>query len=146
MNTQKFVDLLRENPNHTLQFELADGKFIEPTYHITEIKNVTIDSVDCGGNPDAYKQTVIQLWVNPKEKLRKPWTTQKAIGIFDKVQAKTPSNPNAELFFEYGDTEIRTSHFSVENVQIENGELTVQLFVKPTVCKPSLTATETSCC
>ncbi|MFY0654116.1 MAG: hypothetical protein JXQ96_18910 [Cyclobacteriaceae bacterium] len=147
MTTQEFTDLLEKNPSIRLQFEVEDGKFIEPTYHITEIKNVSIDSVDCGGNPDAYNQTIVQLWVNPHEFLRKPWSTDKALSIFNKVESTTLSDPDAEIFFEYGDENIRTSQFSVENINIDGNTLNVQLFTKPTACKPSLRSNgAVSCC
>ena len=85
MTTHDFLELLKNNPEAGLRFEYEQDRFVPDTYHITEIKNVTIDSVDCGGRPDSYKQTVVQLWVPPNEKLRKPWTAQKALSIFDIV-------------------------------------------------------------
>jgi len=109
------------------------------------VKNVTVDSVDCGGNPDSYKQTIVQLWVPKEEKLRKPWTAKKAKSIFEIVDRKTPINQDTEIFFEFGNEEIRTSNFSVENVDLTNKKLTVQLYAQPTVCKPRL-AGEVSCC
>lgn len=146
MKTSEFIQLLRENPSLGLEFEIESGQFIKPTFHITEVKNATIESVDCGGNPDSYKQTIVQLMVNPKEQMRKPWTAGKALGIFDKVEQLKPMNGDAEVFFEYGDEKIRTSHFSVEDVLFADGNIRLELFAKPTVCKPSLSSEKTQCC
>lgn len=147
MLTQEFTRLLENNPDHQLQFEVEEGRLVKPTYHITEIKNVSIDSVDCGGNPDAYNHTVVQLWVNPQEELRKPWTAKKALSIFQKVDAITPMDGHAEIFIEYGDHTMRTSNFSIENVTTTNGKIEVQLYTKPPVCKPSLRSEGVaSCC
>ncbi|MEQ6119763.1 DUF6428 family protein [Reichenbachiella sp. MALMAid0571] len=147
MKTQEFTTLLENHSTSRLQFEIEKGKFILPTYHITEIKNATVNSVDCGGNPDTYNQTIVQLLINPNEKIRKPWTSQKALSIFEKVHSKSPIKSDAEIFFEYGDSTIRTSHFSIRNVEEHDGTINVQLFVKPTVCKPSLTYKgERACC
>ncbi len=144
MKTKEFLELLNDNPEAGLKFEYDLEKFVPDTCHITEVKNVTIDSVDCGGNPDSYKQTIVQLWVPKDEKRRKPWTAQKALSIFQKVDQMTPIDGDTDIFFEYGNGEIRTSNFSVEAINFDDG-LTVQLYVQPTVCKPSL-AGEVSCC
>jgi hypothetical protein len=146
MKTQEFVKQLQENPTAALQFEIEEGIFIEPTYHITEIKNAKIESVDCGGNPDSYNHTIVQLWINPEEKLRKPWTAKKALNIIELVDKVTPIDGQAELFFEYGDLDTRTSHYSINALMIEKQTLKVQLYTKATVCKPSLATTGASTC
>ena len=145
MKTNDFLELLSNNPDAELTFEYDKGKFIPDTYHITEVKNVTINSVDCGGNPDSYKQTIVQLWIPKAEKNEKPWTAQKVLSIFNKVDQMTPINRETEVFFEFGNDEIRTSNFSVENIDLSNGKVNVQLYVHPTVCKPSLKG-EVGCC
>jgi len=50
----------------------------------------------------------------------------------------TPIHRETEVFFEFGNVEIRTSNFSVENIDRSGGKMNVQLYVQPTVCKPSL--------
>ncbi len=145
MKTKEFLTLLENNPEAGLTFEYEKGKFVSDTYHITEVKNVTIDSVDCGGNPDSYKQTIVQLWVPKNEELRKPWTAKKALSIFGKVDQMTPLAGETEIFFEFGNDEIRTSNFSVEAINQDDNKISVQLYVQPTVCKPRL-AGELSCC
>lgn len=147
MKTEEFTELLKNHSMAGLQFEVESGKYIPPTFHITEIKNTTVNSVDCGGNPATYNQTIVQLLANPNEKMRKPWTAQKALSIFNKVHTKSPINSDAEIYFEYGDVSIRTSHFSVSQVDAHDGTINVQLYVKPTVCKPSLSLQgERTCC
>lgn len=146
MKTSEFLSILNENPDLGLEFEIESGKFVKPTFHITEVKNVSIESVDCGGNPDSYKQTIVQLMVNPLEEMRRPWSAQKALDIFDKVHALKPMDEEAEIFFEYGDLEIRTSNFSIEDVLFADGTVRFELFAKPTVCKPSLNPGAKQCC
>ena len=145
MKTQEFLTLLEDNQEAGLTFEYQKGKFVPDTYHITEVKNVTIDSVDCGGNPDSYKQTVVQLWVPKNEKQRKPWTAKKALSIFNKVDGMTPLVADTDIFFEFGNDEIPTSNFSIEGIDNTNGKISVQLYVPATACKPRL-AGEVSCC
>lgn len=146
MKTSEFLNILEENPELGLEFEIESGQFVKPTFHITEVKNVTIESVDCGGNPDSYKQTIVQLMVNPLEEIRKPWTAGKALDIFNKVEKLKPINGDTEIFFEYGDLDIRTSNFSVEDILFADGKIRLELFAKPTVCKPSLATNGKGCC
>ena len=67
MNTQNLLQILEENPNKELLFEYKEGQFVGANYHITEVKNTTIKSVDCGGRSDGWNETIIQLWESPKE-------------------------------------------------------------------------------
>ena len=53
--------------------------------HITEVKNVTVASVDCGLNAHDFKETIIQLWVNELSGVEAEWTGEKALNILHKV-------------------------------------------------------------
>lgn len=61
MNTKEFFNLLKSNENKSLLFEYSPNKIIKPNYHITEVKHISIESVDCGANTDSWKETIIQL-------------------------------------------------------------------------------------
>jgi len=82
MKTNEFLSLLKENPNKSLLFEYKEGQFVGANYHITEIKNITIDSVDCGAGVDFWKETIIQLWESPDEHEKEEYmSAYKALGI-----------------------------------------------------------------
>ena len=68
MKTQEFLNVLKENENKALLFEYNEGQFVDTNYHITEVKNTVIHSVDCGGRADQWNETIIQLWESPEEK------------------------------------------------------------------------------
>lgn len=147
MKTSTLIELLQTHEDNHLEFELEPGVYVSPTFHITEIKNVSIESVDCGGNPDTYKQTIVQLWVNPEEPFRNPWTASKARSIFSRVDSVKPIDKDAEIFFEYGDSSRRTSNYSVEDIHLEDNHMSIRLYAKPTVCKPRENAgQQTACC
>uniref|UniRef100_UPI003D7F5E3C DUF6428 family protein n=1 Tax=Pedobacter sp. TaxID=1411316 RepID=UPI003D7F5E3C len=59
---QTFKSKLQANPEQTLQFQYAEGKFVAPNYHITEIKQAPIVSVDCGGVMNSWTEVIVQLW------------------------------------------------------------------------------------
>ncbi len=66
MKTHEFLSLLKGNKNKNLLFEYKTGSLIGANYHITEVKNVTVDAVDCGAGTDFWKETIIQLWESPE--------------------------------------------------------------------------------
>ena len=137
MKTNEFLDLLAQNPEKPLLFEYETGQFVPEAYHITEIKNVSIESVDCGGKPHSEKQTIVQLWHNGIE-IGSYMEAKKAKKIFDVVDKVKPLTMDTEIYFEYGNKEVRTSNFKVQNVVNQEDKITFKLFVEPTACKPIL--------
>jgi hypothetical protein len=49
MNWAAFKDALLAHPDLDLQFQYASNKLVDASFHITEIKQAPIVSVDCGG-------------------------------------------------------------------------------------------------
>ena len=151
MTTKTFLELLANNPQKELIFEYESNQFI-PVYHITEVKNVHFDSIDCGGNSHEEYQTVTQLWISPKDFLkRKCMTAEKALKIYKIVDGVKPMKRETTIFFEYGYGDLRTSIYSVEEVVATADQLIIQLFVPKTACKPALQVIEKgkealSCC
>lgn len=137
MITQAFLELLANNPQKELVFEYEANQFI-PAYHITEIKNVHFESVDCGGNAHEEFQTITQLWISPKDfLLKKCMTAEKALKIFNIVDGVKPMKRETEIFFEYGYQDLRTSVYSVEAIEETDNQLIIKMFVPKTACKPS---------
>lgn len=141
MKTQKFFQILKENQNKTLEFEyptsdLLNLQLLPPTYHITEVKNHKIDSVDCGGREHSFNETVTQLWVNEKEELRRPWTAGKALSIYQKVDKVRPIDQSTDMLFEYGIKSLQRIIYGIGNVIVQNDSVRIQLSNLPTMCKP----------
>ncbi len=67
MNTQTSLNTLNEHKNKDLLFQYAPNLMVGANYHITEVKHITVDSVDCGAQTDAWKETIVQLWESPNE-------------------------------------------------------------------------------
>ncbi len=67
MKTNELFDLLSQHTGKSLLFEYSPGRLVQANYHITEVKHMQIDSVDCGARTDAWKETIIQLWESPEE-------------------------------------------------------------------------------
>ncbi|MGB5435370.1 MAG: DUF6428 family protein [Maribacter sp.] len=136
MQTKKLLSLLKENPNKSLLFEYKHGHYVRANYHITEVKNMTIDAVDCGARTDLWKETIIQLWESPTEKGKREFmTTNKAIDILNKVDHIKPMQKEAEVKFEYGNPNFHTAQLFVNEFLLEDHRLIMKLGVDKTDCK-----------
>ncbi len=151
MTIKSFLALLEKHPQKELVFEYEANQFI-PVYHITEIKNVHFESIDCGGNAHETFQTITQLWISPKDFLKqKCMTAEKALKIYNIVDGVKPMKRDTEIFFEYGYKELRTSVYSVEAIEETADQLIIKMFVPKTACKPAQKVIEKgkeilSCC
>jgi hypothetical protein len=140
MNTQTFLNILKNNLNKELLFEYAPDKFVSANYHITEIKNLTIDAVDCGGKANSWKETVVQLWENPLEiGKRRYMTTTKAVEIFDRVNSINPLLLNTLVKIEYGNRSFHTAHLKVHSIGENDQSIIVKLHADSTQCKAAST-------
>lgn len=136
MKTQEFLDLLKENQNKSLVFEYRKGALVGANYHITEVKNITIDAVDCGARTDFWKETIIQLWESPAELNKTEYmSAYKAQGILNKVHKMRPMELSAEVKFEYSNAEFHTAQLFVNEVEVDNSRILIRMGVEKTDCK-----------
>jgi len=136
MNTSDFITLLAEHQGKSLVFEYAPGMLVGTNYHITEVKHLTIDSVDCGAGADSWKETIIQLWESPTE-LGKPnyMSAYKALGILKKVGQMKAYEMDAPVKIEYGNAMFHTAQLHITGFLAQEQQLIVKLAVQATDCK-----------
>ncbi len=150
MKTQEFLSLLAEHPQKNLRFEYTSGKHVGANYHITEVKNVTIDAIDCGGKSDFWKETIVQLWESPDEHQTEEYISAgKALSILNRVDQIKPMERTVEIKFEYSNEHFHTAQLFVNDVLIATNDLILKLGSEQTNCKarelcgiPSETALE----
>ncbi|MEZ4801325.1 MAG: DUF6428 family protein [Gelidibacter sp.] len=136
MKTEQFLTLLEEHLDKVLVFEYAPNKMVRPNYHITEVKHIAVDSVDCGAQTDSWHETIIQLWESPSEILKKEYMfVYKALAILKKVGKMKPYVLDAEVKFEYGNTTFHTAQLFVDNFEIKDNKLIIKLAIIKTDCK-----------
>lgn len=136
MKTSEFLNLFAEHQDKSLLFEYAPGMLVGANYHITEVKHVKIDSVDCGTGTDNWNETIIQLWESPKEIGKETYlSVYKAFSILKKVGKIKPFDLDAEVKFEYGNSRFHTAQLFVDGFMTENKQLRIKLAVNPTDCK-----------
>ncbi|BFP40691.1 DUF6428 family protein [Flavobacteriaceae bacterium GF1] len=136
MQTKELLETLESHQNKSLLFEYRQGEFVKANYHITEIKNTIVDSVDCGANTDYWKETVIQLYESPVEKDKKEFmTVRKALSILNRVDKIKPMAREAEVKFEYSNDNFHTAQLFVNDLLWNANELVIKLAVEKTDCK-----------
>ncbi|WNH14199.1 DUF6428 family protein [Thalassobellus suaedae] len=136
MKTQELFKVLESNQDKSLLFEYAPNLLIGANYHITEVKHLTVDSVDCGSQTDAWKETIIQLWESPSELGKTEYmTVYKALAILKKVGKMKPYVLDAEVKFEYSNATFHTAQLFVNDFDIRGNNLIVKLAIEKTDCK-----------
>ena len=136
MKTEELFKVLEQNQGKSLLFEYAPNLLVRANYHITEVKHIAVDSIDCGSRADAWKETVIQLWESPKELDKTDYmSVYKALGILKKVGKMKPYALDAEVKFEYSNATFHTAQLFVNDFEIKGNNLIAKLAVEKTDCK-----------
>ena len=147
MTTNDFIAQLRGAGDNALVFVNLDGDRIHAGYHLTEIKAAKFDTVDCGGQKNRWKETIMQLWVPENESNKEFMTAEKFLSIYEKVSRIIDVDLSAEVRFEYGDENFFPSNYHVESVSESNGTLRVGLRPPQTTCKArDRRSADASCC
>ncbi|MBT8253586.1 MAG: hypothetical protein KJN68_06410, partial [Bacteroidia bacterium] len=124
MKTQTLFNLLQNHPEKNLLFEYRPGKFVGANYHITEVKHIKINSVDCGSQTDNWNETIIQLWESPSEIDKTDFmSVYKALGILKKVGKMAAYDVEAEVKFEYSNPSFHTAQLFVNDYEINGPDL-----------------------
>ncbi|MBV1924731.1 MAG: hypothetical protein KUG68_11965 [Flavobacteriaceae bacterium] len=136
MKTIELFNILQENKEKSLLFEYAPNALVGANYHITEVKHIKVDAVDCGAGTDAWNETIIQLWESPSELGKTEFmTSSKALSILNKVGEMKPYDMNAEVKFEYSNAIFHTAQLFVNDFNIQNNQLIIKLAIEKTDCK-----------
>ncbi|MBT8249487.1 MAG: hypothetical protein KJN81_04450 [Acidimicrobiia bacterium] len=137
MLVKEFLDTLAVHPNAALLFEYDDGRFVAPGFHVTEIKNTTYETIDCGNSLHTWNEIIAQLWVPDDVE---PGSTHMTAALFSKIWSvvadRIQLDPDAEIRIEYGDEESRTALYHVDSISEGASSLTISLVPQRTLCKP----------
>lgn len=134
--TQELMTALRTLPQRPLQFHLHGEVLVPAGYHVTEVKAVTIEAMDCGGKANAWHETVIQLMDGSAEEAKAGFmTNRKFLAIYDRVVKHIPVRDEAEVRFEYGNATTPAMQYHVTHVDIAAEQITVHLRTPGVQCK-----------
>ena len=136
MKTHELFSVLKEHNSTSLLFQYAPNQLVGANYHITEVKHIKVDSVDCGGQVDSWNETVIQLWESPTEIGKTEFMSSgKALEILDKVGLMKEYDSEAVVKFEYSNALFHTAQLFVSGVNLMGTNLVINLSVADTDCK-----------
>ncbi|MES2573467.1 MAG: DUF6428 family protein [Bacteroidota bacterium] len=135
MNWNIFKTQLAQYPEHHLQFEFAENKKVHPSFHITEIKQANITSVDCGGKMNAWTEIIVQLWEPSIQNSERSMKISKALSIIELVEKTLPLNPNSPVKIEFGNDTFDTRQMHPQDFEIKGNEIIVKLQADKTQCK-----------
>ncbi|MCF2490740.1 DUF6428 family protein [Dyadobacter sp. CY347] len=130
-----FKNTLKQNPDLHLQFQFEEGKFVDSSYHITEIKQAPIVSVDCGGVMNSWTEVIVQLWEPSEQEVDRSMKTGKAMEIVDLVEKSLPLNPTATVKIEFGNSKFDTRQMYPGEFASDGKTFTVNLVPDFTQCK-----------
>lgn len=135
MNWNTFKTQLTQYSEFHLQFEFAENKNVHPSFHITEIKQANITSVDCGGKMNAWTEVIVQLWEPTVFDLERSMKVSKALSIIELVEKTLPLNPNSLVKIEFGNDIFDTRQMHPYHFEIIGDEIIVKLQADKTQCK-----------
>src|SRR3546814_12840644 len=99
---QAFKERLQQHADQILQFQYGEEKWVEASYHITEIKQAPIISVDCGGVMNSWTEIIIQLWEPEAKQTERAMKVSKALSIIELVEKSLALNPKGTVKIEFG--------------------------------------------
>lgn len=134
-NWQTFKATLEQHPDLILQFQYAEDKWVDASYHITEIKQAPIVSVDCGGKMNTWTEIIVQLWEPSVQDSERAMQVSKALSIVKIVEKSLPLNPLGTVKIEFGNSRFDTRQMYPGEFIIEGNNLIVSLSPDFTQCK-----------
>lgn len=142
INWQTFKNMLLKKPDQILQFQFSEGQFVDASYHITEIKQASIVSVDCGGKMNNWTEIIVQLWEPSVSETDRAMKVSKALSIIKLVEKSFPINPLGIVKIEFGNPKFDMRQMYPYEFITEGDSFTVNLAAGFTQCK----AITNSCC
>ncbi len=137
MLVKEFLDTLRAHPDAALLFGYDSNRAVAPGFHVTEIKNTTYETIDCGNSLHTWNEVIVQLWVpGDVEAGAEHMTAAKFLKIWNVVADRIVLDTDAEVRIEYGDEQTRTALYHVDAVAEGETELRIALAPQRTLCKP----------
>lgn len=135
LNWQTFKNELMRHPERHLQFQYAEGQLVNASYHITEIKQAPIVSVDCGGVMNTWTEIIVQLWEPEQQDSNREMKASKALSIIGIVEKVLPLNPLGTVKIEFGNSQFDTRQMYPGEFIISEDNLIVNLSPDFVQCK-----------
>jgi hypothetical protein len=134
MSTHEFLAHLAQHAEQPLAFS-SDRTQVPPGYHVTEIKAVSVNAMDCGGQASSWNETVLQLWPPAGPSDATPMSVGKFLAIYRRVTASLPLDDDALVRVEYGAVGESAISYLVTAVTVSADGVDVHLAAPAVACK-----------
>lgn len=129
------LEALVPHRGKSLVIEYGD-RVVRPGYHVTEVKAGSFVTLDCGGNPDAWRETVLQIEDLGPEGATDFMGIAKFEGILGKVAARVSLDPGARVTIEIGVPGEPMQIFDLGRLRSTGDNLHLDLVPRAAICKP----------
>lgn len=140
-----FLDALAPFSGKALVIDYG-GRLIRPGYHVTEVKVGSFVTLDCGGSPDAWRETILQVEDLGPDGASEYLPVDKLRGILAQVARKVALDETARLTFEVGPPGAAMQVFDVDTLRMEAGSAVLRLVPRSVICKPRHRARQAEAC
>lgn len=130
------LDGLTGHDGKDLVLTYEDGQGVRAGYHVTEVKAGSFATLDCGGNPDAWRETVLQVEDLPASEDTATMSVGKFRSILAKVATKVPLDPDSRLTLEVSRPEEAMRIYDVAGIEADTDRVVMRLAPRPATCKP----------
>ncbi|MBI3887324.1 MAG: hypothetical protein HY302_16585 [Opitutae bacterium] len=136
MKTSEFLATLRAHRDRALCFALGAGRHVPAGYHLTEVKRVAFESMDCGARAHRWRETHFELrGADRPENRPAAMAAGKFLSIVGRVEEKLPLDGEAAAKVCFGDGDSAAALYSVDGIAVAPDRLEVRLAADRTQCK-----------
>jgi hypothetical protein len=126
------------------------GRTIRPGYHVTEVKAGSFVTLGCGGNPDRWEETIVQVEdIGAEGENSGFMRVGKFRSILDQAAGKLQIDGRSRLTFEISQPDEPMAIFDVWAVTGHPDRVALELTGRPAICKPrhrEPVASSQACC
>jgi hypothetical protein len=137
MNTSSFLAALRANFNLPLVFR-AGREVVNPGYHLTEVKRVSYETMDCGAMTHRWSESQFEVWVPTLANLepgRGHMPAAKFMKIIERVEAEAPLQGESTARIHASFAGQPAALYDIDAVTAHDGKLWIELTGDRTRCK-----------
>lgn len=135
MSDTAFLSQLGAFPSKPVRFTVNGQQLVPNDFHVTEIKKVSIESLDCGGGASAWQELVIQLWSPVGDNTPEAMTAEKFTEIMAKADALSLLD-REHIRFEYAAVGEPAIQYTLSELHAEDEALEINLIAPYVACKP----------
>jgi hypothetical protein len=145
----RMLAALAAHEDKALIFAYETGAEVQPGYHVTEVKAGSFTTLDCGGNPDAWQETILQVEDIPAREGGTHMRVGKFRSILAQVDRKVRLHGDSRVTIEVSRPDEAMKIYDVAAIDIDADRAVVQLGERPAICKPRHRAQQeaaSACC